>query len=267
MTKRLIFVLLTLTFILGLAIPSVAAAQLSGTRLVDDAQLLTNYQINEIRQQLDIISEKHQVDIIIVTQDSIGNKTPRQFADDYFDYNGYGYGSNRDGVLLLISMEDSDWYISTSGFGITAFTDAGIDYIGEQFTYDLSSGNYGGAFLTFADLCDEFITAARNGEPYDSDNLPKEPYDVVFSLVIAVIIGFVVALIATAIMKGQLNSIRSQIGAGNYVKTGSMNVTESRDMFLYRRVDRRLRPQNNGSGSSTHRSSSGRSHGGGGGKF
>ena len=87
----------------------------------------------------------------------------------------------------------------------------------------------------------------------------------VMNIIIALIIGFVVALIATGIMRGKLKSVRAKYEAADYVRSGSMKVTESRENYLYRHVSRIPRPKD--SGSSTHRSSSGRSHGGGGGKF
>jgi uncharacterized protein len=80
------------------------------------------------------------------------------------------------------------------------------------------------------------------------------------------VIGLVIAAIATAVMKGKLKSVHAQAGASGYVKNGSMNVTHRQDLFLYRDVNRTAKPKDS-SGSSTHTSSSGRSHGGGGGKF
>lgn len=266
MKKRIVLVLLAVLMCSWLACPGFAAG--SNIRLVDNAELLNTTELANILRGLNTVSEKHQVDVVIVTTNQISPKSPRQYADDFFDYNGYGYGSNRDGVLLLISMEDSDWWISTSGYGITAFTDAGIDYIGEQITPYMSDGDFADACECYIDLCDEFVAAARNGQPYDTHNLPKEPFGVVSALLFSVVIGFVIAFIATAIMKGQLKSIRSQRGAVNYVKAGSLDISEAKDMFLYRNVVRRAKPQSSsGGGSSTHRSSSGRSHGGGGGKF
>lgn len=264
MKKRLFFILLAMLLCFSITCP--ALAQGAELRLVDNAGLLNSSETIALLSELNEISNAHQVDLVIVTTNIISPKTPREYADDFFDYNGYGYGSNRDGVLLLISMEDSDWYISTSGFGITAFTSDGIDYIGEQITPDLSNGNYDDAFRTYIDLCDEFITAAKNGNPYNRHNLPKSPFPVVSSLLISLTIGFVLAFIVTAVLKSQLKSIRSQSGAGSYVQAGSLNITDQRDLFLYRNVSRRPKPQSSSS-SGTHHSSSGRSHGGGGGKF
>ena len=237
-------------------------------RLVDEADLLDSDEYSAVKDKLDEISERQEFDVVIVTVESIGTKTPRAFADDYYDENGYGFGSDHDGILLLISMEERDWYISTCGYGITAFTDAGIDYIGEELVYWMSDGYYKDAFNTFADLCDKFVTQARTGEPYDGDFMPKEPFEPVITLIICLVIAFVISLIVTGVMKGKLKSVAHQTRAAEYVRPGSMNITCANEFFLYRTMSRVPRPkESSSSGSSTHTSSSGRSHGGGGGKF
>ena len=231
-------------------------------RLVDQADLLTDAQEASLLSKLDSISNRQGMDVVVVTADTLDGKSPMAYADDFYDYNGYA----EDGILLLVSMEDSDWWISTAGYGITAFTDAGIEYLGNRFVPSLSDGDYAGAFEIYADHCDEFITQAKTGDPYDTHNLPKEPFDFLLNLAISFVIGLVIAAIATAVMKGKLKSVRAQAGASGYVKNGSMNVTHRQDLFLYRDVNRTAKPKDS-SGSSTHTSSSGRSHGGGGGKF
>ena len=82
-------------------------------RVVDEADLLTDDEESMLMATLDGISQEHLVDVVVVTVDSTGEKTPMEYADDYFDYNGYGFGENFDGVILLVSMEYSDWWIST----------------------------------------------------------------------------------------------------------------------------------------------------------
>ena len=62
----------------------------------------------------------------MVTTDSLNGKTPEAYADDLYDNNGYGFGTDCDGVLLLVSTEDWDWHLSTCGYGMTAITDDGI---------------------------------------------------------------------------------------------------------------------------------------------
>ena len=243
-------------------------------RLVDMADLLSESEESKLLDMLDKISERQQVDIVVVTVDSMEGKTAMVYADDFYDYNGYGFGNERDGILLLISMGEREWYISTTGYGITAITDAGREYISEIFVTDLSTGDYAAAFTSFAKLCDDFITQAKIGDPYDINNLPKEPFEPGWNLLTAFIIAFIISLIVTGIMKGQLKTVRGQSKADNYVKQGSMQLTKKDDLLLYKHVDRRKRAENNSSsrsgssgGSRTHTSSSGRTHGGGGGKF
>lgn len=245
-------------------------------RLVDRADLLTENEESELLRLLDSISERQQVDIVVVTVDSLEGKTAEAYADDFYDHNGYGFGDEQDGVLLLISMGERVWHISTSGYGITAFTDAGLEYISDAFVEDLSIGDYAAAFTNFANLCDAFITQANTGEPYDVDNMPKEPFEPGWTLLTTLIIAFVISLIVTGTMKGQLKTVYSQSGADNYIQQGSMRLTRKNDLFLYRHVDRRKRVESSSSsssrrsgsgGSTTHTSSSGKTHGGSGGKF
>lgn len=265
--KQLFGALLALLLCVAMAVPAFAASDMP--RLADNAGLLTDSEQSRLLNKLDEISDRQQVDVVVVTTDSLKGKTPAAYADDFYDYNGYGYGADCDGVLLLVSIEDRDWHISTCGYGMTAVTDDGVDYISEQFLSDLSDGNYAEAFATYAELCDEFITQAKTGQPYDGDHMPKAPFSAVKSLLISMVIGLVIALIVTGIMKGKLKSVRMQAAAASYVKANSLHITESRDMFLYHTVDRREKPKSNSSsgGSSSHTSSSGQTHGGGGGKF
>ena len=255
--KKLTSIFLAICLLSVLCLPANATA----ARLTDEADLLTSSEAAALEAKLDEISTRQGVDIVIVTVESTEGEEPRDFADDWFDYNDYGL----DGILLLVSMEDSDWYVSTSGYGITAITDAGLEYISDRFVPHLSDGEYMEAFETFADLCDSFITQAKTGDPYDSHNLPKEPFNVVLNLLICLGIGLVVALIVTGKMCSDLVTVRQQVKADNYVIPGSLQLTNSRDLFLYSQVTKTERPKSGGS--STHTSSSGRTHGGGGGKF
>lgn len=135
-------------------------------------------------------------------------------------------------MLLLISMEDRDWYITTCGYGITAFTDAGIQYIGGQMKDDLSAGNYAAAFRTYIEKCDEFITQARTGKPFDKSSLPRSPMSAIW-IPISLIVGIAIAVITVGGMKAQLKTVRFQPEAKNYIRDGSLNITQSRDLFLY----------------------------------
>ena len=254
--KKWITFSMILVLLLSLCLPVFAQQP----RLVDDADLLTDAEEQTISEELDDISQRLEMDVVIVTVNSLEGETATAFADDYFDYNGYGMGTGRDGILFLISMEDRDWAISTSGSGIAAFTDNDQEYIMNGIMSDLSAGYYYDAFRGFISGCDDSYW--QTGDEYpddDDDSFPFFAY-----LLISAAIGFVVALIATGVMKGKLKSVRRQVAADNYLRQDSLQITEARDIFLYHTVTQRAKPKET---SSTHVSSSGRTHGGSSGKF
>jgi len=267
--------------LLGSTCAPLSAAQIDVVRdpaslslLMDEAMLLTPSQAADLRAKLEELSNRHQADIVIVTVNSLGGISPMVFADDYFDYNGYGRGPNHDGILLLISMAERDWWISTTGSAIFAFSDAGIDYIGDRITSGgLSDGDYAGAFTLFADLADSFFTKAATGHPFDIGHMPKTLGDLLLFLMMGLAGGLIIALIVTGSMQRKLTSVRFQKQALDYILPGSLIINQSRDEFLGTSVSKTLIPRETsssgggGGGSSTHTSSSGSSHGGGGGKF
>ena len=236
-------------------------------KLVDDAELLSPSQKSMLLQKLNEISERQRCDVVIVTAKTLGNKTAEAYADDYFDYNGYGYGSNRDGVLFLISMPSRDWAISTHGFGIPAFTDAGQQKIMTAIKPSLSKENFNSAFTEFATMSDDFLEQARNGKPYDIDTLPKEPTNPLKTAGISLLIGAVLAFIIVGTMKSALKSVSMQAKADDYLRSGSLKITNSNESYLYNTVSRVAIPKSSSGGSSTHTSSSGSTHGGSSGKF
>jgi uncharacterized protein len=264
--KRKLTTLIIAIILCMLSISSVFAR--TGPKLlIDNADLLSTSEAESLEEKLNEISERQSLDIAIVTVEGLDGKSSQAYADDYYDYNGYGNGENRDGILLLISMEDRDYAISTCGYGISVFTDAGLEYIVDEFILDLSNGNYADAFDTFADCCDKFISKAKGGEPYDTDNMPHPLLSVIW-IPISFVVGLIIALIIVGVMKSKLKTVRMQPAANDYLKDGSFNLTQSRDLFLYSTVSRHEIPKNNnGSGSSTHSSSSGTMHGGKSGKF
>lgn len=125
-----------------------ASAQLEEwPRLVDAAELLMPEEISALNEKLDELSIKNGFDITVITLYSLEGQSPQSVADDLFDYCGYGMGSDRSGVLLLHSPEERDWYISTRGICQTVFSDAGIEYIGEELVPYLQDSDWIGHLI------------------------------------------------------------------------------------------------------------------------
>lgn len=266
MKKRISVFLTVILLCLACAFPVWAG---TGNRLDDQAGLLDADQQENLSDTLDEISERQQVDVVIVTTNSLEGKTAQDYADDYFIDHGCGQGEDRDGILFLVDMGDRNWAIATHGYAIEAFTDAGQAYIMDQVKPYLSDGDYNEAFQTFALECDDFIMQADEAEPYDVENLPKEPFDVGTNLLIVLAVGLVAGLLVTGNMRRKLKTVRKQNQAASYVRQGSMQVTRSNDYYLYSTVSKTAKPkdEDSGGGSSTHTSSSGDTFGGSSGKF
>ena len=252
-------------------------------RFVDNADLLSDEDEAKLTETLDEISERQDFDVVVLTVPALddGYTEIMDFADDYYDYNGFGIGENRDGAVLVLDMGERDWWISTRGYGITAFTDYGIEYVGKQMVPYLSDGDYLGGFEKFAEYADYYINCAKSGEPFDISGNNSDYSDVEYDKgeyfktvalkysVISIIIGALLGFIPVSIMKGKLKSVSRRNDANMYMKKDSLNLTSQKDVFLYQNLSKTARPKETESsgGSSTHTSSSGATHGGGGGKF
>lgn len=196
-----------------------------------------------------------------------GNK---EHTEDFYDSMGYGQGEKKSGIMLMVSMKERQWNMCTTGDAIDAFTDAGLDYIGETFITYLSDEKYNKAFTTFARLSDKFLNQAEKGKPYDSGHMPKgsvSPFWIFGDLAI----GILIALIWGNVKKAKLKSVKKQVAAQEYTKPGSLRLTMNSDRFVNRTVTTRVIQNNNsnssGGGSSVHNGSSGTSHGGKSGSF
>lgn len=249
--KKRIFALLGCMVLIASLFAFGASAKSGADLLVDNANLLTATQRTEVISLLNEVSDEVNCDVAVLTVLSLGDKTEVAYADDYYDQNGYGRGeSGQDGVLLLVSMEERVWYVSTCGSCIST-----VDYdsVGDHIQSALSAGNYADAFRDYANEVKREI-------------IHETSFFNFTRLLVALGIGALIALIVVSSMKAKLKSVRFQPAANNYLKPGSLNVTMAQEVFLYNTVTRTAKPKDNDSGGS-HMSSGGVSHGGGGGHF
>lgn len=287
MNKKIISILFAIILCLCMIIPAFAVESSSTTgntgfadeysRVLDYADVLSQEENNKLEAQFGEIANRQKVDIVICFTNSLDGKKTADYTETLYEKHNYGYGENKDGIMLLVSFEEHDWYIATRGYAIQAFTDAGIQYIGNQIKGDLGDGNCYAAAEYFGQICDELISDAKNGNVYGEPTGAIDNEDTGFVLpppmwiLISIGAGLIVALVVVGSMKRKLKTVNLQAAANSYLKSGSLNITESNDIFLYSNVTRTAKPKNNdnnnGSGSSTHESSSGNTYGGGGGKF
>ena len=145
MKKTLRMLLLVLVLCLGLVMPA-AAETTDGFAsdhicMADMAGVLNEREVTELETMIDEIRTRQKFDIAILTVSEEDIPSVQEYADDIYDGADMGYGETRDGVLLVVDLKSSECYMSTKGYGITVFTDAGIQYVGQQMRPELADGN------------------------------------------------------------------------------------------------------------------------------
>jgi len=259
-TKNLI---LPLLFVLS-ALP-LFSQESTRYRVVDNAGLLTPREKNLLIYNLDYMSVTYKTDLVIVTENSIGGVLPMDYADDFFDYNGYGIGNDRDGCLFLIVTGTRDYWISTSGSCIKILNPYAFKKLESDALKFLREDNYNAAFNSFMENWEKFLILDSKYRSYNFFYRWN-----MLLVLIGWLIGLAIGSIVVLIWKKGMNTALLKTQADAYMISGSLAFNEKTDKFLYSVVTKTAR-QNDDSPSSgggrTHTSSSGRTHGGGGGRY
>lgn len=273
MMKRAVCFIAAVLLCAMLVCPASAADTYSSAgeyrNIADNAGLLTDDELTALGYKLSYISRRLEADIVIVTERSVYDM--QSFAEDYYDSNGYGDS----GVLLLYCKNGNEAYIDTVGGCRYALNTDRQDKIFDAIAPYIRSESYSDAFTVFIDKCEMYIGnyIAANGSlseyEYSSDSAFGLRVGWYHLAGISVIIGVIVGFIAVFVMKSKLRSVRYNGSAGNYVVRDSMNVTQSREIFLYRHVARVAKPKDNDNfgGSGGRGFSGGSRHSGSGRKF
>ena len=239
--------------------------------LVDDAGILSSGEYSQLLAKLEEISARLQIDVAVVTIRTLGGQNLVNYTDDYYDYNGYGQGASRSGILLLLVMDVRRDHVTTTGDCERIFSYDGLDSLmtDVEQNYFASDEWYDG-FMRYAELCDTFVTKYdETGEPYVLKTTIKDVLP--GALLAAVGGGFIPALGVRKGMKNKLKSVRKAYGAERYATDQGVQLYSQNDVFLFRNVTKTRHIEESrgsgGGGGGSHISSSGSSHGGRSGSF
>ena len=249
-------------------------------RVYDYADMLTEEEEQSLREYIAECEEKIQADIVIVTisesveydlQDQdlpeafhakeVGSTdwstAMRDLADNFYDYNNYGYNKvHGNGVLLLDNSyegQKGSW-LSTCGNVYDYFGDYEIDQ----------------ALYAVDDYIDESpYRAYKNCISYVTRTMEESQESMPMTFAPWILVGLVVALIYAAVNLHQ-NKAKDTTATNQYVDGKKPKINDTRDQYLRKNVVTRRIETSSSSGGSSHRSgghggsSSGVSHGGGG---
>ncbi len=284
--KKLKVLLILLLFFIPISVyaepltPQVDATQ----KIYDYADLLTDEEEKTLYNKVEQFIENHNLDLVLVTISEnpygVSDDYTKEYAQDFYDYNDFGIGNTHDGLIILIDMANRYPYIATTGQAILIYDDSRINNMHDAAFDYLVDGKYFEAFNTYVESSEGF---ASNGIP-DSNSLfcidENGNYYMCKTLTIpkrvnwalALLVGFIVALATLLIHLAKYKGIRLATNADSYVD--KVKRGENVDQFLTTFTSRVKRSHDNGriggghrgGGSSISIGSSGRSHGGGGGR-
>ena len=223
--------------------------------VVDQANIIPDDVEAALIARCDTIAEEYKMEVAIVTASDFGGLIAQAYADDFYDFNGYGYGENDDGILLVYKPGEEgerEIYITTHGDGSAVFFQGIREGVITDMKDYLIAEDYEKAFNIYLDRAEEQL---KPGTP-------------VIWLFVLALVGAVVGLLITGSMTAKNKSVVAQNQAKVYTRQGSMMVTGAQDVYAYSFVDTRPKQtSDNSNDDSTHTSSSGRTHNGSGAKF
>lgn len=283
MWKKVWFLVLTMV----LLCTGTVYADSGETWVYDWAGLFDAEEINALAAKVSELRKEMDMGVAIVTTEENGGSAS-DFADDFYEDYEIGIGSDYSGALFLIDMANGELWISTEGKMIRYLTDERIDAILDdaiEYAYDGYFYDSANVFLTNLELY------YGEGIPSDQYNYDTETgeisvyrsiqwYEVLIALVVSAVVagGAVLVVVSEYNMKDKTSKISANFKLSYRKDSGFTLNNVLADVLLGSYVTRSvIRSQNNsrpggGGGSSsgrssTHRSGSGRVHGGGGRKF
>ena len=298
MKKTLRMLLLVLVLCVGLVMPA-AAETTDGFAsdhicMVDMAGVLNEQEVTELEMMIDEIRTRQKFDIAILIVSEEDIPSVEEYADDYYDYGGFGAGKKASGVLLLYYMDGpgqpgGECYISTAGTMINMLTDERIESILDDVYGDLGNRDFAGATEHFLEDVKVYVKEGVESGQYTYDRDTGEIvryhsirlYEVAIAVVIAGILAGSVCLDVKKryAMKQSSREVSNSLQA--YRADCAFCFSVAGDKMVNKYVRSVPIPRNTSSGSggrghsgsssagrsTIHTSSSGRSHGGGGRRF
>ncbi len=167
-----------------LATPSVNTEE----KIYDFADLYTDKEEKVIYDKIQKFIKNKKLDLAIVTISNNNKASVQNYAYDFYDYNGFGLTDSFDGLLLLIDMQNSAVFISTTGKAIVDYDDELVNKILRPVYDEMANGNYETAINKFF----ENLYVSDLNEDSNSSNW----YFIVIAAFLATVITIIVLIIS-----------------------------------------------------------------------
>lgn len=219
------------------------------SHVFDTAGLLTETEQKNLEAAARELLSKHDFGVYLVTVDDFRDYSTNNVfhaAVNIYNANNFGVGAEKNGLLLLLSMEDRDLNLMTNGsFGEYAFNDAGREAMTEFFLDDFGEDDWYAGFQEYLTWADRYLEKAEEGNPYSAENEPWDPFARNFSIILLVlIIAFVPLLpawIFQSILVKRMKSVEKGTEASAYVSR-NLKLTKQSDRYTRTTKTKRYNP-------------------------
>ena len=257
MKKRFAAFLLVCLLALSLA----PAALAGGTQpyIIDNAGILSSTESYTLEKEAQSLAQRYGVGIYLVTVNDacrIDSRGTYEAAYTYYHRNSLGAGAERNGAILLLSMNDRAfahfYYGEKSEYAFNSYAQEQIE---DTFLDNFRENDWYGGFSDYLSACGEYLALAAEGHPVRRSPVP--------AIVISCAAGVLIAFLVCSILKRKMKSVYVQARADGYV-SGKLRLARQTDRFTHRTETRRRiePPKSSGGGGG----SVGRTGGGGSGR-
>ena len=250
MKKRISSLLAVMALALFLCVPALAAGfdEAELYFVTDEAGLLSEQEWSDLEARAEEISLKYKCGVYNFANYADGNDVVEAAKNLYREYT-LGYGGERSGVLLLLSMAERDYDLLAYGYGNTAFTDYGKDQLAEKFLDNFKDDDWYGGFQDYLEKSGSMLQSAREGHPLDVDG---NPLIRLAGIGISLLVGCVAAfVIAVGVSDRMMKSVSAKTKADTYLIAGSVEITGREDHFTHTTETRTKIEKSSGSGGTT----------------
>ncbi len=204
--------------------------------VTDTAGLLSREELDALSEHAARLEENYHFGIYIITLDDMtgyGDDDIEDAAERIYLDNALGVGEDRSGLLLLLSMKDRSWALYAFGYGNTAFTDYGKEYLSGRFLDDFREDSWYDGLTDFQKTCEEMLESAQKGEAVDVNRPPDPPHARVYGILVCVLLGVLIAALITFLLKRQLRSVAKGTQAEAFVSAGGLELSRRQDQYTH----------------------------------
>lgn len=243
MMRKLTAFFLMLLLIFSMAV-SASAAETG--YVFDDAGLLTSNEKLKLTIEAQSIAEEYGCGVYIVT---VEDYRAYGYASDVYDVTWgiyhdmeLGVGKERNGLILLLSMEDRDYATFVYGkVADYAFSDHALIKLENQFLDDFGNDDWYEGFDDYLTVSRDYLHRAAQGRPVRESPVPM--------ILIFLLLACIIAFIITGIFWSQMRNVKMQSSARAYASGQGLNLTVKLDNFTHQTVSRRKIDTSSSSGS------------------